>query len=191
MTKLFRHNDRLSGFTVLELLIVVAIIGILAAVAIPGFQRYLNESKTAEAHNTLNIVATGALAYYQSEHPLDNLGLHLFTSIYPGCEEAAAYQLPDPCDHVKNYSQTQTIGVRISPDDSNLTTLEPPWTRLNFSINKPFVYVISYTSDTNVDASSFEATATASLSAVDDSILTIKGSRGERGPVISNITVVK
>ena len=172
-------------------MIVVAIIGILAAVAIPSFQKYLHESKIAEAHNTLNIIATGALGYYSTEHAADSVGLSYFSAVYPGCEAAGAYQMPEPCDNIKNYSVTHEIGVRISPNDENLTINAPPWTRLNFSINKPFLYVISYTSDTTVGASSFEATATASLNDIDDSILKIEGTTGAKKPVISNIRVIK
>ena len=39
----------MAGFTLVELMIVVVILGILAAVAIPAFTRYVKRSKTSEA----------------------------------------------------------------------------------------------------------------------------------------------
>lgn len=49
-------NLKQQGFTLIELMIVVAIIGILAAVAVPAFMDYMNKGKQSEAQLQLNVL---------------------------------------------------------------------------------------------------------------------------------------
>jgi type IV pilus assembly protein PilA len=62
-----------QGFTLIELMIVVAIIGILAAIAIPAYQDYTIRSKVTEMINSAGVCKTSVAEYYQSlgQMPID------------------------------------------------------------------------------------------------------------------------
>jgi prepilin-type N-terminal cleavage/methylation domain-containing protein len=57
-----------KGFTLIELMIVVAILGILAVVAVPALQKYMRKAKTAEAKTQLAKLYDAASSFFKSEH---------------------------------------------------------------------------------------------------------------------------
>lgn len=57
------HSHR-AGFTLIELMLVVAIIGVLAAIAIPSFVNYQLKSKRSEAFSNLQAIATAQNSYF-------------------------------------------------------------------------------------------------------------------------------
>jgi type IV pilus assembly protein PilA len=61
MKKMLKNK---KGFTLIELMIVVAIIGILAAIAIPNFMNYQCKAKQAEAKSSLGSIRVGQEAYF-------------------------------------------------------------------------------------------------------------------------------
>ncbi len=71
-----------KAFTLIELLIVVAIIAILAAIAVPNFLEAQTRSKVSRTHADMRSVAT-ALEAYRTDH-----------NDYPWVEQSPGYQIP-------------------------------------------------------------------------------------------------
>ena len=62
-----------SGFTLIEVMIVVAIIGILAAIAIPAYSNYVARAQFSEALSLVSGVKTAVADAYQSRDDLDGI----------------------------------------------------------------------------------------------------------------------
>jgi len=78
-TKMMRKNE---GFTLIELMIVVAIIGILAAIAIPQFSAYRTRSFNSAAEADIRNAATAQEAYYVDNQTYVNTPSSLIGSNY-------------------------------------------------------------------------------------------------------------
>ncbi len=94
-----------QGFTLIELMIVVAIIGILAAIAIPAYQDYTIRAKITEALTLASSAKTSVSEYYISlgSMPLDEnaAGIDATGTVYA-----------TPVVQQMNYAQTSTsVGV--------------------------------------------------------------------------------
>lgn len=78
-----------GGFTLVELMIVVAIIGVLSAVAVPNFKKYQAKAKTSEAKVQLAAAYTAEQAFYGDFGIYSNcLG---YMGYDPGAETAARF----------------------------------------------------------------------------------------------------
>jgi len=65
-------NKAQKGFTLIELMIVIAIIGILAAIAIPQYQDYVIRSKVTEGLNLADAAKTAVAETFQANGSLPN-----------------------------------------------------------------------------------------------------------------------
>jgi type IV pilus assembly protein PilA len=64
-----------KGFTLIELMIVVAIIGILAAIALPAYQDYTIRSKVSELILAASAARTAITEKYQADQDAANMGV--------------------------------------------------------------------------------------------------------------------
>ena len=100
-----------QGFTLIELMIVVAIIGILAAVAIPAYQDYTIRAKVTEVLGVASSAKTSVAEYYisQGSMPADEASAGLETV---GTDYATDYV--QQLDYVQTSASVGTITALIN-----------------------------------------------------------------------------
>ena len=131
------------GFTLIELMIVVAIIGILAAVAIPAFMDYVKRSKKTEAALQLNKIGKNAKRAYAET-----------SSFVVG----TAAQLPRKPGGGGCCGGTGTTPNHCRADPAGFAA-DPVWKNLDFEIDEDSLFYYDYTGT----ATSFTARATGDL----------------------------
>jgi type IV pilus assembly protein PilA len=130
-------------------MIVVAIIGILAVLAIYGVRKYLANAKTAEARNSLGQMGKDEASAFEKESMAG-------TTLAPGVSATASRSLclsatgPVPAATVsiqgKKYQSSQVLGVDWSKDEAAL--VPTGFSCLKFSMDQPQYYQYNFTSVT-------------------------------------------
>lgn len=74
MSTLRERRGQAAGFSLIELMIVVAIIAILAAIAVPIYSNYITRSKLTEAQNNLSALRVQMEQYFQDNRQYTSAG---------------------------------------------------------------------------------------------------------------------
>jgi len=144
-----------GGFTLIELMVVVAIIGILAAVAIPAFMRNARKAKTGEATTNVKKLYDGARAYYEGEK--NQRG-----SINPIAKQFPIGAAAGDTAPAANSCCGQP-GDKCAPNPGDFTGASDLWSSLTFSIDDPHYYWYTYIGAGTSTASQFTAAANGNL----------------------------
>ena len=127
------RNKAQAGFTLIELMIVVAIIGILAAVAIPAFMKYIKKSKTTEATTHVQKIYLGARTYWMDRNTKEG--------------QITADQPQFPAPTVVNTGDATMCamgGALEKGAPSAALWAAEPWPALKFSMDDAHYYAYAY-----------------------------------------------
>lgn len=155
---MMRIRNTEKGFTLIELMIVVAILAILAVVAVPAFIKYMRRAKTTEAIDQMDKIYKGAAVYYTTPK-VDKAGSKL------------------PCQFPTNQGVTPVEGSCCSttglggPDanaddrcdsDPDIWTTDT-WSAMNFQITDEHYFVYSFDASGVLSEAGFTVTSNADL----------------------------
>ncbi len=129
-------NRQRHGFTLIELMIVVAIIGLLAAIAVPSFMKYLAKAKTGEAMTELEKIYNGARIYYT---------------------EVDTYAQFPASEPVTPAVSCCASGGKCQPSQALWDT--PTWNALGFSVSDPHYFRYGFDSSGTMGDARFTAHA--------------------------------
>jgi type IV pilus assembly protein PilA len=163
-----------AGFTLIELMIVVCIVGVLAVLAVYGVSKYVAHSKTAEATNSVGEMAKDATMAYEREGMAGTvMGVKTSTGVVRHLCGSATASVPASATSIQGRKYQSTVSEWNRDYSTNAG-----FACLKFTIDQPQYYMYSYTASGTSGHSGDTFTAQAQGDLNGDTVLSLYQLKG-------------
>jgi len=137
-------KSRYKGFTIIEVMIVIAVVALLAAIAIPSYRDYILRGKLVEAHTALADFRVRQEQFYQDNRRYDGAGLGGCGAAAPTSKYFTFTCVPNATAPSQTYTATATgianegtsgFAFTITESNARATTVTSPASSNGWSSN--------------------------------------------------------